>query len=259
MLALFAASAAGQESYNYADPRNWGGECQTGAQQSPVDLTTSNGVYDAPYDAASNTPFLRYWYYPPFPLTLKNTGTTMEIIAPPNGGKIALNGRAYQLDQIHWHHPAEHGFFDLNPDLEVHLVHKDERGNLLVLALFLAARGDDDHPSLEPVIQRMGSIPVGAEVPFAGVMFDALPLTGGVQTTYIYYTGSKTTPPCNSNVTWVVRVIRDTMSQRQLAAIKAKFPKNNARPLQPANGRRFPLCCDGLPSIPYERVIQAPF
>ncbi|MGZ8371466.1 MAG: carbonic anhydrase family protein [Rhodoplanes sp.] len=93
----------------------------------------------------------------------------------------------------------------------------------------------------------MGSIPVGAEVPFAGVMFDALPLTGGVQTTYIYYTGSKTTPPCNSNVTWVVRVIRDTMSQRQVAAIKAKFPKNNARPLQPANGRRFPLCCDGLP------------
>ncbi|MGZ8329920.1 MAG: carbonic anhydrase family protein [Rhodoplanes sp.] len=139
----FAASAAGQEFYNYADPRNWGGECQTGAQQSPVDLTTSNGVYDAPYDAASNTPFLRYWYYPPFPLTLKNTGTTM--VAPPNGGKIALNGRAYQLDQIHWHHPAEHGFFDLNPDLEVHLVHKDERGNLLVLALFLAARGGDDH------------------------------------------------------------------------------------------------------------------
>ncbi|MGZ8388411.1 MAG: carbonic anhydrase family protein [Rhodoplanes sp.] len=156
MLALFAASAAGQESYNYADPRNWGGECQTGAQQSPVDLTTSNGVYDAPYDAASNTPFLRYWYYPPFPPTLKNTGTTMEIIAPPNGGKIALNGRAYQLDQIHWHHPAEHGFFDLNPDLEVHLVHKDERGNLLVLALFLAARGGDDHPSLEPSSKGWG-------------------------------------------------------------------------------------------------------
>jgi carbonic anhydrase len=257
-LVLVAASAAAQESFNYDNPQNWGGECQTGRQQSPVDLTPRNGTYDEPYNEASKTPFLRYWYWPPFPLKLKNTGTTMEVIAPPGSGKIALNGQAYELDQIHWHHPAEHGFFDLNPDLEVHLVHKNERGNPLVLAHFLVARGQDDHPSLQTIIQRMGLVAPGTERPFPDVMFDALPLTGGVQTQYIHYTGSKTTPPCDSNVTWVVHVIRGTMSERQLALIKDQFPKNNAKPLQPANGRRFPICCDGQ-IIPYERVIQAPF
>ena len=53
---------------------------------------------------------------------------------------------------------------------------------------------------------------------------------------YHTFPGSLTTPPCSENVLWLVLEERVTLSKEQIAKFAAVYP-NNARPLQPLNGR----------------------
>ena len=55
------------------------------------------------------------------------------------------------------------------------------------------------------------------------------------------YTGSKTTPPCQEPVEWVVMQDAETVSPEQLRALQAFSGGPNNRPLQPLRGRRIAL------------------
>lgn len=61
---------------------------------------------------------------------------------------------------------------------------------------------------------------------------------------YYRYMGSLTTPPCSQEVTWNIMGKIKHMSKDQVASLKAPLNsecKDNARPLQPLNGRRIQL------------------
>ena len=53
---------------------------------------------------------------------------------------------------------------------------------------------------------------------------------------YFMYTGSVTAPPCTEGVTWFVLKMPITISANQIAAFAKLYP-NDARPIQPLNGR----------------------
>ncbi len=53
---------------------------------------------------------------------------------------------------------------------------------------------------------------------------------------YYQFMGSLTTPPCSENVLWMVLKQPQTISRDQIRLFSQLFP-NNARPVQPVNGR----------------------
>ena len=54
---------------------------------------------------------------------------------------------------------------------------------------------------------------------------------------YYAYSGSLTTPPCSEGVRWLVLKTPSLVSIRELEIFAARYP-NNARPIQPRNGRQ---------------------
>jgi carbonic anhydrase len=54
---------------------------------------------------------------------------------------------------------------------------------------------------------------------------------------YYAYSGSLTTPPCSEGVRWLVLKTPSLVSDREVGIFAARYP-NNARPIQPRNGRQ---------------------
>jgi carbonic anhydrase len=65
---------------------------------------------------------------------------------------------------------------------------------------------------------------------------DLLPADRG----YFTFTGSLTIPPCTEGVTWYVLRQPTFLSSEQIAAFAKLYP-NNARPIQPTNGRQIEM------------------
>jgi carbonic anhydrase len=53
---------------------------------------------------------------------------------------------------------------------------------------------------------------------------------------YFQFIGSLTTPPCTEGVLWMVLKQPTQLSREQIRMFQQLFP-NNARPVQPVNGR----------------------
>lgn len=209
-------------------PDHWGSldpafaACGDGREQSPIDLAGAerHDLSEIGFD------------YAPSPISVLNTGHTIQVNYEPGSG-IVLNGRRYELDQFHFHHRSEHTVDGGDFPLELHLVHADAGGALAVVGIFLEEGGANE--ALAPVFRQMP----GESGPAALVegIVDAGALLPERRTTW-RYPGSLTTPPCSEGVSWLVMTDPVTASREQIEAFRALFPVNN-RPLQPLNGRRL--------------------
>jgi carbonic anhydrase len=256
-LALSAGCAVGQVwSHDPAvvnGPSRWGtvtpsyGTCGTvadgfnsviavGMAQTPIDLSTSKSVFAV-------LPAIDF-RYKDTAFDVENTGHVVEVVYDA-GSSIRL-GRSvtdtYQLVQFHFHAPSEHTVNGKQYDAELHLVHKNILGQLVVVGVLLSKSSTasstlfDDIVTTAPMTQATGSR--------NGLSLNANSLLPEDQT-YFTYTGSLTTPPCTEGVRWFVMAEPVSVSEfviQQLHTVTKQFPGyngfgNNNRPVLPLNGR----------------------
>lgn len=207
-------------------PQHWGEmekgfeSCKLGKLQTPIDIKTAK---------KAKKPALIF-DYKSVPLTVVDNGHTLQAKMPP-GSTLRVGDAKYELVQFHFHKPSEEKLQGKAAAMDVHLVHKNAEGKLAVVGVLLDP--GTTNPVLEAVLQ---AAPKGeGESSPKGVTVDPSKLLPAKRT-YYTFTGSLTTPPCTEGVTWFVFKNPTQIGKDQVALFAKRYP-NNARPVQPVNGR----------------------
>ena len=235
--AAAAAAAAGDKhgaevhwSYEGAGgPQNWGrlkpefNVCAIGRRQSPINIEETS--------------------------TLRGPAEPIQFGYVPSGGSVVNNGHTIQVDvvgentltvrdtpfkllQFHFHHPSEERVNHRGFAMVAHLVHRSAEGQLAVLAVLL------DPGEANPLIHKVWThmpLDAGDRVRLPPGLLNLNELLPQDQRYYQFF-GSLTTPPCTEGVLWLVLKQPVAISREQLRLFSQMFP-NNARPVQPVNGR----------------------
>lgn len=207
-------------------PANWArlredyATCATGKRQSPIDIRESIKV---------NLEGIRFDYKPTH-FRIIDTGHTVQVNVGEGLGLMVM-GKRYELLQFHFHKPSEERINGRAYDMVVHLVHRNDEGQVAMVAVLLEK--GSEHPLIQtlwnnmPLEQNMDVAPEEA-IDLAKLLPE--------NRAYWTYMGSLTTPPCSEGVLWMVLKQPVQVSPEQVS-IFARLYRNNARPVQPANDR----------------------
>lgn len=210
------------------NPTNWGelssdfAICSTGQNQSPINFEKTS----------SEKPVNIVFNYQDTPLTIVNNGHTIQVNYSKKS-TINIDGKEYELIQYHFHTPSEHTMDGQATAMELHLVHKNQEGEIAVVGI-LIKQGQENlvikeiwkHISLEKGEINLPNININAK--------DFIP----VEHSHYHYIGSLTTPPCTEGVNWIVFKTPIEVSQEQIEKF-ARIYQSNARPVQPLNQREI--------------------
>ena len=199
------------------DP-NWA-VCADGLEQSPIALRNAAA-------AALVDPVIAY---KAGMAAAVNNGHSIEVEAN-DSGSLTVDGIEYPLAFMSFHAPAEHTINGETFPIEVQLGHKTPEGELAMLGI-MVKQGVAENPAWDPYVSSLGTA-VGATTE---INVDWAAMLPASLKTY-RYKGSLTTPGCAEGVEWMVLQTPVELSARQIAAFQAAY-SNNARPLQPLNGR----------------------
>ncbi|XP_049300265.1 carbonic anhydrase isoform X2 [Anopheles funestus] len=259
-LVTFVFLNAKSDEWNYptpgsngvmSEPESWGGQCDNGRRQSPIDLAQAAAVRGefAPF-------FFSNYKLPIRQAQLANTGHSLQIsnqdpaVTIQGGG---LGGR-FVLDQMHFHWGSEHTIDSTRYGLELHLVHHDTRYTSLDEAAAarngVAVLGVLFHVSAQPnmhidvILNTAADIrnQAGAETSLKGKLAPHF-LMPANRSAFYRYEGSLTTPACAESVIWTVFTDSVGVSLEQIEQFKAihdqngKELLNNFRSVQPLNAR----------------------
>lgn len=232
-LAAFNANAGSGGHWGYEGehgPEHWGhmsGEykaCAEGKTQSPIDLSNAAAeeLADIKFD------------YKPSKLNIVNNGHTVQVNYD-NGSSISVNGSQYNLVQFHFHTPSEHTVEGKSYGNEMHLVHKNDKGELAVVGV-LVEKGQENaaYKAIWSNLPKKANEKKSAAVDISAS--ELLPQDKD----YFTYSGSLTTPPCTENVRWIVLKSPIQMSEGQISEIQKIMHKNN-RPVQKMHDRALKI------------------
>lgn len=209
-----------------AGPENWGklrpewARCASGNRQSPIDIRDGIAV-DLEKIAFD---------YKPSSFNVVDNGHTVQVNVGA-GNSISLTGRTYQLQQFHFHLPAEEKIDGRGFEMVAHLVHKDAEGRLAVVAALIES--GDAHPLVQTV---WNNLPLEKHEPVAPQVTIDIGQLLPERHEYYTYMGSLTTPPCSEGVLWIVLKQPIQVSPQQIAIFSRLYPMN-ARPVQSQAGR----------------------
>ena len=217
-------------SYEGADgPQNWGrlkpefNVCAIGRRQSPINIeeaTTLRGPAEP----------LQFAYGPSSGSVVNNGHTIQVDVVGEN--TLTVRDTPFKLVQFHFHHPSEERVNHRSFAMVAHLVHRSAEGQLAVLAVLL------DPGEANNLIHKVWThmpLDSGDRVRMPAGSLNLNELLPQDQR-YYQFIGSLTTPPCTEGVLWLVLKQPAAISRDQLRLFGQMFP-NNARPVQPLNGR----------------------
>lgn len=199
-------------AWDYSSNEGWTGACNSGTSQSPINI--QNAFYDATLGDL-NMSWAQIEMKPFF------NGHTIEVPYSV-GSKINFRNMETALKQFHFHAPSEHTLNNKQYAMEVHFVHQDSSGKILVVGVFI-----DEGKFNATLGDVFDGRTTSAE--------NLLPLSQ----VYYNYNGSLTTPPCSEGVTWIVMKEAIEASQEQIQYLKNFTKGVNNRPVQAINGREI--------------------
>ncbi|XP_067033363.1 carbonic anhydrase-like [Acropora muricata] len=257
--AVISITLSKEWSYNVDapdGPENWGGICETGRKQSPIDILTKTTEYDSSLGSFTLT---NYTYASPQNFTSFNNKHTLKVSLPPDyykvsGGNLPGTFTTVQF-HLHWGsnntQGAEHGMNGMFYPAEIHFVSFNEKyptigeslnhlDGLAVLGVFLKIGTFNSHYDKFLMESKVPKEP-GTNKTIASFPLDSL--LPADKAKYFRYNGSLTTPPCSEAVTWTVFNESVEISQDQMDILRSLKMKgndtivDNYRPVQPLNGR----------------------
>ena len=204
--------------------------CETGRQQSPINILMPRHGHDQ-----EDLQF----HYQPTPLTIRNNGHTIQVNYR-EGSFLRLNGQTYKLRQFHFHDPSEHHIDGKVFPMEMHLVHQNDHGHIVVVGILLIL-GEENlvFSEVEKWMQQHTGhqLPAKGEEVVTNLTFNLMDLLPH-NTHHFSYHGSLTTPPCSEGVQWIVLKTPIEISQIQADRSMTTIGPN-ARPLQPLHQREL--------------------
>jgi carbonic anhydrase len=209
-------------------PAHWGEiaseyrTCKSGKKQSPINITHSKT------EDMNNIRF----HYKPSKLNIVNNGHTIQVDYD-KGSFIRIGGIRYDLLQFHFHTPSEHTIEEGRYPMELHLVHKNKKGELAVVGLMMVIGRENSLLSTlwDNLPPKKGKENLKQKIDVATL------LPAGERT--FRYPGSLTTPPCSEGVLWNVFLSPISISNDQFTTFYDIF-ENNSRPIQ-QTGKRVVL------------------
>ncbi|ELJ5853004.1 TPA: carbonic anhydrase family protein [Enterobacter kobei] len=230
-LSMISTSAfASHWSYEgEGSPEHWGEldeaykTCQNGMNQSPINIESTANAHFSPLKT----------HYSDGPMTLTNNGHTIQASEKADTrDTITLDNQAWTLQQFHFHAPSENTVHGKKYAMEMHLVHKNNAGELTVVAVMF------DKGAANPELDKLWSVmPQQAEQNISIKQDLNLNKLLPVNKTYWRFSGSLTTPPCSEGVTWIVLKHPLTLSAEQLEKFTHTMHHDNNRPVQALHGR----------------------
>ncbi|HEX5393956.1 MAG TPA: carbonic anhydrase family protein [Rhodocyclaceae bacterium] len=208
-------------------PNNWAkiddqnAVCGSGKRQSPIDIADGIRV---------DLETIKFDYKPTL-FRIEDNGHTIQV-TPADGNTIKVMGRTYELKQFHFHRPSEEKVNGKRFDMVVHLVHKDDDGNIAVVAVLLE-KGEAEQGVIQTLWNNMPLETGQSLTPSTAIDLNRLL---PADRAYYTYMGSLTTPPCTEGVLWMVFKQPLVVTQDQVN-IFSRLYRNNARPVQPNFGR----------------------
>ncbi|KAI5867479.1 carbonic anhydrase [Durotheca rogersii] len=212
--------------------------CSTGTAQSPINMVEGQFTLIPASDTQLTLPDV------PEGATFENLGSTVEVVMKGKGGTFVLEGKTFELEQFHFHHPSEHLNEGVSLPMEMHMVFSGEGGEIGVIGVYvdlidvpvtlqlqiLSRRA----PStlLETIFSSIGEIATpGTETTTKPLIMSELTdlLNAG---SFQRYTGSLTTPPCSEGVAWSVSTQKIALSRttyqavRDVVGFNARYPQN---------------------------------
>lgn len=201
---------------DYSEQNNW--ENDFGHCQSPITLSTHDSQHFADYLPIHANAFYQL-------NTEIDDYTTIRLTGM---GHATIFNRDFNFKQVHFHAPAEHIIDGKVNPIEIHLVHENEIGQTVVVAVFPTL--GNANSELQDIINNFEE---GSRHSVS------LKLTNWISSlsTGFHYQGSLTTPPLTEGVEWlVINNSKLTVSPKQVDWFIAQFGKNN-RDCQPLNER----------------------
>jgi carbonic anhydrase len=225
-----AGGAAAHWSYAGATgPQAWGSMkpefnvCAIGKRQSPINIEDSATLQGPAEPLQFN--------YRASSGVVTNNGHTIQVDLYGDN-TLTVRGSVYKLVQFHFHTPSEEQVNYRNFAMVAHLVHKNSAGELAVVAVLL------DSGVANALIDKVWTympLDTNDSVRMPAGILDMNELLPKDQR-YFQFIGSLTTPPCTEGVLWMVLKQPTPLSREQIKLFQQLFP-NNARPVQPVNGR----------------------
>ncbi|MDR2264835.1 MAG: carbonic anhydrase family protein [Enterobacter asburiae] len=230
-LSMISASAyASHWSYEgEGAPEHWGElddaykTCQSGMNQSPINIDSTVKARLSPLQT----------HYTDGPVTLTNNGHTIQAAEKAETrDTITLDKQNWTLQQFHFHAPGENTVHGKKYPMEMHLVHKNADGELVVVAvMFDKGTANSELEKLWSVMPEQAgqNVTINQELDLNKLL--------PKNKTYWRFSGSLTTPPCSEGVTWIVLQKPLTLSAAQLAKFTHTMRHDNNRPVQSLHGR----------------------
>ena len=210
-------------------PQAWGklkpefNLCAIGKRQSPIAIK-DDATLLGPAEGVQ-------FRYTPSTGTVVNNGHTIQVNLEGDNS-ITVRNSTYKLLQFHFHTPSEEMLNTKRYAMVAHLVHKNEAGQLAVVAVLLEQ--GEPNPLIDTVWTYM-PLDTNDQVRMPAGVIDMNEILPADQRYYQFF-GSLTTPPCTEGVLWMVMKQPLRLSPEQFRLFSQQFPFN-ARPVQALNGR----------------------